>query len=174
MFGAMRRVEDNSYLERKSRVWWCIRRAPRLFAHLDTRKRITESLGATLIEQARYKRDLLAEADDHYWASLWVSDEAGPSTNREVSEAVRRRYKMATVKALASGFNYQPIDHLATEAPIEETLARLLAVQRHAGPAEIPKERDEVGMLGGATKPTITVTEAFEICLAEIAYNAQL
>ena len=174
MFGAMRRVEDNSYLERKSRVWWCIRRAPRLFAHLDTRKRITESLGATLIEQARYKRDLLAEADDHYWASLWVSDEAGPSTNREVSEAVRRRYKMATVRALASGFIYQPIDHLATEAPIEETLARLLAVQTQAGPAEIPKERDAVAMLGGATKPTITVTEAFEICLAEIAYNAQL
>ena len=174
MFGAMRRVEDNSYLERKSRVWWCIRRAPRLFAHLDTRKRITESLGATLIEQARYKRDLLAEADDHYWAPLWISDEARPSTNREVSEAVRRRYKMATVKALASGFNYQPIDHLATEAPIEETLARLLAVQRHAGPAEIPKERDAVAMLGGATKPTITVTEAFEIYLAEIAYNAQL
>ena len=174
MVGVLRRVEDNSYLERRGRVWWCNRRAPRKFAHLDTRKRITESLGATSIGQARYKRDLLAEADDQYWASLWISDEAGPSTNREVSEAVRRRYKMATVKALASGFNYQPIDHLATGAPIEVTLARLLVVQRYAGPAEIPKERDAVAMLGGATKPMITVTEAFEIYLAEIPCNAQL
>ena len=174
MVGVMKRVEDNSYLEQRGRVWWYNRRVPRKFAHLDTRKRIKESLGTTSIEQARYKRDLLAEADDHYWASLQISDEAGPSSNREVSEAVRHRYKMATVKALASGFIYQPIDHLATEAPIEETLARLLAVQTQAGPAEIPKERDAEALLGGATKPTITVTEAFEIYLAEIAYNAQL
>ncbi|MGV6801951.1 MAG: DUF6538 domain-containing protein [bacterium] len=138
----MKRVEDNSYLEQRGRVWWYNRRVPRKVAHLDTRKRIKESLGTTSLEQARYKRDLLAEADDHYWASLQIADEAGPSTNREVSEAVRRRYKMATVKALASGFIYQPIDHLATEAPIEEALARLLAVQTQAGPQEIPKERD--------------------------------
>lgn len=174
MVDVMKRVEDNSYLEQRGRVWWYNRRVPRKFAHLDTRKRIKESLGTTSIEQAHYKCDLLAEADDHYWASLQISDEAGPSTNREVYEAVRRRYKMATVKALASGFIYQPIDHLATEAPIEETLARLLAVHTQAGPAEIPKERDAEALLGGATKPTITVTEAFEIYLAEIAYNAQL
>lgn len=174
MVDVMKRVEDNSYLEQRGRVWWYNRRVPRKFAHLDTRKRIKESLSTTSLEQARYKRDLLAEADDHYWASLQIADEAGPSTNREVSEAVRRRYKMATVKALASGFIYQPIDHLATEAPIEEALARLLAVQTQAGPQEIPKERDAEALLGGATKPTITVTEAFEIYLSEIAYNAQL
>ena len=102
---------------------------PRKFAHLDTRKRIKESLGTTSIEQARYKRNLLAEADDHYWASLKIADEAVPSSNREVSAAVGRRYNMATVKALASGFIYHPIDHLATEAPIEEALARLLRLR---------------------------------------------
>jgi len=79
---------------------------------------------------------------------------------------------MATVKALASGFTYQPIDHLATEAPIEEALARLLAVQTQAGPKEIPKERDAEALLGGAKKPMITVTEAFETYLSEIAYKA--
>lgn len=108
MVGVMKRVEDNSYLEQRGRVWWYNRRVPRKFAHLDTRKRIKESLGTTSIEQARYKRDLLAESDDHYWASLQIADEARPSSNREVSEAVRRRYRMATVKALASGFTYQP------------------------------------------------------------------
>lgn len=170
----MKRVEDNSYLERRGRVWWYNRRVPKRFVHLDTRKRIKESLATTSLEQARYKRDLLAEADDHYWASLKIANETGPSTNREVSEAVRRRYKMATVKALASGFTYQPIDHLVSEAPLEEALARLLAVQNRAGPTEIPKERDAEALLGGAAKPTISVSEAFEIYLAEIAYNAQL
>ncbi|MEE9380615.1 MAG: DUF6538 domain-containing protein [Hyphomonadaceae bacterium] len=170
----MKRVEDNSYLERRGRVWWYNRRVPRKFAHLDTRKRIKESLRTTSLEQAHYKRDLLAEADDHYWASLQIADETAPSSNREVSEAVCNRYKMATLKALASGFIYQPIDHLATEAPLEETLARLLAVQSQAGSAEIPKERDAEALLGGATKPTITVSEAFELYLSEIAYNAQL
>ena len=42
----------------------------------------------------------LAEADDDYWASLKIAEEAHPSSNRETSEAVRRRYRMATVKAL--------------------------------------------------------------------------
>ncbi len=81
---------------------------------------------------------------------------------------------MATVKALASGFTYQPIDHLATAAPIEEALARLLAVHHGAGPQEIPKVRDAEALLGGAPKPTVTVSEAFQIYVGEIAYNAQL
>ena len=157
MVGVMKRVEDNSYLEQRGRVWWYNRCVPRRFAHVDCRRRIKESLGTTSVEQARYKRDLLADADDHYWASLKIADETAPTTNREVSEAVRRRYKMATVKALASGFIYQPIDHLATEAPIDEALARLLAVQTQAGPAEIPRERDAEALLGGATKPTIPI-----------------
>ena len=103
-----------------------------------------------------------------------IADETSPSSNREVSEAVRRRDKMATVKALSCGLNYQPIDHLAIEAPLEETLARLLAVQTQAGAAEIPKERDIEALLSGATKPTISVSETFELYLSEIAYNAQL
>ncbi|WP_233355964.1 DUF6538 domain-containing protein [Henriciella aquimarina] len=55
----MKRVEDNSYLERRGRVWWYNRRVPNRFKHLDTRKRIKQSLSTTSIEQARYKRDLL-------------------------------------------------------------------------------------------------------------------
>ncbi|MBU2143421.1 MAG: phage integrase SAM-like domain-containing protein, partial [Alphaproteobacteria bacterium] len=43
-----------------------------------------------------------------------------------------------------------------------------------AGPAEIPRERDAEALLGGATKPTIPVSDAFEVYLSEIAYNAQL
>ena len=174
MVGVMKRVDDNSYLEQRGRVWWYNRRVPSKFAHLDSRKRIKESLGTTSIDQARYKRDLLAEADDHYWASLKIAEEVGPSSSRETSEAVRRRYRMATVKALASGFTYQPIDHLATVAPLEEALARLLAVHQNAGPAEIPKVRDAEALLGGAPKPTVSVSEAFEVYVNEIAYNAQL
>ncbi len=81
---------------------------------------------------------------------------------------------MATVKALASGFAYQPIDHLATVSPLEEALVRLLAVHQNAGPAEIPKEGDTEALLGGAQKPTVSVSEAFEVYVGEIAYNAQL
>ena len=61
MVGVMKRVDDNSYLEQRGRVWWYNRRVPSKFAHLDSRKRIKESLGTTSIDQARYKRDLLAE-----------------------------------------------------------------------------------------------------------------
>lgn len=90
----MKRAEDNSYLEQRGRVWWYNRRVPKGGAHLDTRRRIKASLGTTSLEQARYKRDLLAEADDQYWASLQIAEEAGPASHRETSEAVRRRYRM--------------------------------------------------------------------------------
>jgi integrase len=50
----------------------------------------------------------------------------------------------------------------------------LLAVHTQAGPAEIPRERDAEALLGGATKPTIPVSDAFEVYLSEIAYNTQL
>ena len=76
MVSVMKRVEDNSYLELRGRVWWYNRRVPSRFAHLDSRKRIKESLGTRSVEQARHKRDLLAEADDHYWASLKIAEEA--------------------------------------------------------------------------------------------------
>lgn len=58
--------------------------------------------------------------------------------------------------------------------PLEEALARLLAVHQNAGPAEIPRDRDAEALLGGAPKPTISVSEAFEVNVGEIAYNAQL
>jgi integrase len=174
MDGAMKRVEDNSYLEQRGRVWWYNRRVPERFARLDTRRRIKATLGTTSLDQARYKRDLLAEADEHYWASLMIAEEAGPGCERDAGEAVRRRYRMATLKALASGFTYQPIDHLATMAPLAEALARLLAVHQGAGPQEIPKARDAEALLGGAPKPAVTVSEAFQIYVREIAYNAQL
>ena len=104
MVGVMKRVEDNSYLEQRVRVWWYNRRVPRKFAHFDTRKRIKESLGTMSLEQARYMRNLLAEVGDHYWALVKIAEETGPSSSRGVSEAIRRRYKMATMKVLASGF----------------------------------------------------------------------
>ena len=53
MVGAMKRVKDNSYLEQRGRVWWYNRRVPKRYSHLDTRKRIKESLGTTPVEQAR-------------------------------------------------------------------------------------------------------------------------
>tara|TARA_Y100001001_G_scaffold133892_2_gene134249 strand:+ start:21510 stop:21737 length:228 start_codon:yes stop_codon:yes gene_type:complete len=53
MGGVMKRVVGISYLEHRGRVWRCNRRVPRKFAHLNTRKRIKDSLGTTLLEQAR-------------------------------------------------------------------------------------------------------------------------
>lgn len=89
MVGVEKRVEDNFAVEQRGRVWLYNRRVPSKFAHLDCRKRIKESLSTKSIEQARYKRDLLAEADDHYWASLKIAEELVLSSNREPSEAVR-------------------------------------------------------------------------------------
>lgn len=174
MGDTMKRVEDNSYLERRGRVWWYNRRVPSRFAHLDCRKRIKESLGTTSIEQARFKRDLIAEADDNYWASLTIAAESDPQADREVRNAVQRRYNMAICKALAAGFTYQPIDHLAASSSDEDLFARLLAVLEQAGPKQVPKPRDAEALLGGAPEPKVSVSQAFDVYLKDIAYNAQM
>lgn len=168
----MKRVEDNSYLEQRGRVWWYNRRVPSRFAKLDTRARIKQSLGTTSIDQARYKRDRLAEADEHYWASLMLAHEGGADASADTMRAADLRYRRAAARALAAGFEYRPLDEILSQESLEQILARLLAVQNLAGPQEIPRPQDAEALLGGAPKPQVTVSQAFEIFRTKIAYNA--
>ena len=58
----MRCVVDNSYLVKRGRVWWYNRRVPKKFAHLDTRKRIYETLRTGSLDEACILRDQMANA----------------------------------------------------------------------------------------------------------------
>lgn len=66
----MRYVVDYSYLTKRGRVWWYNRRVPKKFAHLDTRKRIYETLRTGSLDEACILRNQLVEADAPFGGHL--------------------------------------------------------------------------------------------------------
>ena len=58
---------QNSYLERRGRFWYYVRRVPVFAQAVEGRKRITISLGTTDIVIARQRRDKQAIADGSFW-----------------------------------------------------------------------------------------------------------
>ncbi len=60
----------DQYLAMRKDRYYYSRRVPKLYRLLDGRRPVRCSLNTSSLEVARARRDLLAEADDHYWASL--------------------------------------------------------------------------------------------------------
>lgn len=172
----MRYVVDNTYLQQRGRVWWYFRRVPSKFAHLDTRGTIRQTLETASVDEARFRRDALAEADDLYWNSLWLAEEAGGADGREQVEAARKRHASACKRSLASGFKYLTVEQLAQPTNIEDTFDRLLEVRDQSHSDGAPKPKVAEALLGGAPKPDespIKVSEAFKLYLDEIAFDEQ-
>lgn len=165
---------DHSYLVKRGRVWWYNRRVPKKFAHLDTRKRIYETLRTGSLDEAAILRDQIADADDAYWAALAIADQTGGVEGKAQVDAAIKRYEAAKVRSLAAGFAYRPVDALATDTRLDDALERLLEVRDRSGPSEIPKPRDAEAILGGADVPKVRVLDAFDIYIREIAHDAQM
>jgi integrase len=170
----MRYVVDYSYLVKRGRVWWYNRRVPKKFAHLDTRKRIYETLRTGSLDEACILRDQMVEADDAYWGALAIAEQTGGVKGKTEVNAALRRYDAAKARSLAAGFTYRAVDALAADTRLDDALERLLEVRDRAGKDEIPKARDAEAILGGADVPKVRVSDAFEIYLKEIAHDAQM
>ncbi len=172
----MRYVVDNTYLQQRGRVWWYFRRVPSKFAHLDTRGTIRQTLETASVDEARFRRDALADADELYWNSLWLAEEAGGAEGREQVEAARKRHASACKRSLASGFKYLPVEELSQPANIEDTFDRLLEVRDRSHNDGAPKPNVVEALLGGAPEPdetSIKVSEAFKVYVDEIAFDEQ-
>lgn len=117
--------DHDRYLKKRGDKWHYYRRVPKRLSVLDPRGTIRQSLKTDNVEEARLRRDQLAEADDNLWASLSIAEieDDGPAA----VNAARRRYQVAAIRAMNAGFRYVQMDELASTA---ELVDRLLAPAR--------------------------------------------
>jgi hypothetical protein len=94
----------DQYLKRRGDRWYYARRVPERVADLDPRGIIKTALKTSSLEVARARRDALAEADDHYWASLLATiNVERPNPNSSENAVALSTYKSAKMRALARG-----------------------------------------------------------------------
>jgi integrase len=149
-------VDDDRYLQDRAGNFHYKRRVPAKVGDLDTRAPFVKmSLGTRDRAMARRKRDALETADNELWASLLSGD---------TREMATRRYEAAVRRAEALGYSYRTAEELATQAPLEELLRRLVETM----PGGVP-EPVQAALLGEVDKPQTTISQAHRIYVEEIA-----
>lgn len=161
---------DMSYLMLRGEVWWYNRRVPTKYAHLDKRRRVRISLDTYAREEACMLRDKLVEADNQFWRDSALA-QSGIGSG---STAVQERYAGAVAKARLAGFEYRPVEEIARDTSLPETLDRLLAVRDLSPNDDALSKGTAEALLGGLAAPDVTVTEALEVYLRDISHNSQL
>ena len=151
----MRSYQDQ-YLTRRGGQYQYVRRVPQIYQKHDTRRMIRRSLRTDSIKLARKRRDALAKADDLYWESLAVD---------KCRDGTSLRYEAARKRAMAHGFAYKPIDELADTATLEEIVKRVLRLSQTPN----LNKNDVQAVLGGAKRPSMPISKAFELYCKEIA-----
>jgi len=155
----------DQYLKKRSGRWHYVRRVPSIFREFDPRGTVRSSLKTSSIEVARARRDAMAEADDHYWASMISEmEETGIPTYTESSQ-LHARYQAARKRALARGFVYRPAPELAREATTVELMQRL----EHVAATKTYDEKEAEAVLGTAKSAVHTISDALELYLTKIA-----
>ena len=110
------------------------------------------ALNTSPLEVARAHRDLLAEADDHYWASLCAI--MGHAGTDAVEAVILERYRAACARAMAKGFMYAPAVELAANSQLDDILSRLAFMMKDTG----ERKQNAEAVLGEAKVPRIRLS----------------
>jgi integrase len=169
-------LKADRYLQFRDNHWHYKRRVPTRYAPYDDRVVIRLSLKTASLDIARIRRDAQMQADDLYWASLVDIDGEptglGATRQRELAE---KRYRTASLRALARGFTYATAEDLAGKADIGELIERYRAVDEKDKGEPSPAERAEAeALLGGVSSPPVMISTAFELYCDEIAIDELL
>lgn len=157
----------NQYIIQRGNRWHYVRRVPNEYADIDPRGIVRRSLKTESLEVARARRDALAQADDHYWASCSIAPSSGSGRTgvAGISKHAERRYQSARKRAMARGFVYTPMDELAEVGDIAELLDRLKSLSE----TREPVRQDVEAVLGAVEPPVYKVSEALDVYCREIA-----
>jgi len=101
------------------------------------------------------QRDILEEADNHYWSSLLLKSDY---------EVAKHRYKAACARAKALGFSCKPCFEIASES-LETVVERIQVVRKQ------PKQDAQIvdAVLGSAQPPMVTLEEVKKIFFEHLA-----
>lgn len=168
----MVKSEDRFLQKRNHGRWHYVRRVPKKYADFDKRGYIRKGLDTASIEVARERRDLLVEADDLYWASVSSAADhiTASSLNAEQTKQATRRYEAAKRRAMAKGFMYTPNADLLEYPDITELVSRIQTLPTNS----LPQQDEAEAVLGLTPKPTVTISQAFNIFCEQIAVSELL
>jgi len=165
--------KTDRHLRQRGDHWHYYRRVPAKYQSIDQRGTIRLALGTTSLETARLRRDELAAADDEYWASLTLAEASSPQIGRIDPRIAEHRYRAACAAAMAAGFTYRPMERLVQPENIEEVVERLLSLRAgQIDTSDVQPFRAEA-LLGGVEEPKLTVSQAFEVYISDIAVDDQ-
>lgn len=162
--------DEDRYLQRRNRGrWHYVRRVPFKYADFDSRGYIRKGFDTSSLEVARARRDLLAEADDLYWASVSSAADSlsSKSLNAEQTKLAIRRYEAAKRRAMAKGFMYTPNADLLEFPDIDDLVERIKSLPENV----VPRQSEADAVLGLVPKPSVTITQAFDIYCTKIAIS---
>ncbi len=167
------RSKSDRHLRVRGDHWYYYRRVPTKYQGVDPRGTIRLALGTTSLETARLRRDELARADDEFWALLVLAQAASSTGLRVDARIAEHRYRAACASAMAAGFSYRPMERLVQPGNIEEVVERLLSLKAdRIGTTELEPFKAEA-LLGGIEEPRLTVSQAFDVYVSDIAVDDQ-
>uniref|UniRef100_A0A7C1PGA2 Integrase n=1 Tax=Agrobacterium albertimagni TaxID=147266 RepID=A0A7C1PGA2_9HYPH len=148
--------DADRHLSQRNGFYTYKRRVPAKIGTLDARfPTIRIALGTRDMGEARLKRDAYERADDELWASLCEGSD---------QVAAFSRYKSVVARAEAMGFRYRHLSHILVEETGADILSRLRALQDVK-----VASMEEAAILGGVVTPRVTLQEALNIYVNEIA-----
>lgn len=162
----------DQFLKQRRDRWYYVRRVPRHLSELDGRDIIRTALKTSSKEVARVRRDALAEADDHYWATLLAStqDDGSLRNPKSTLSNAQLRYQSAKRRAMARGYIYQPTETLIQAAPTSELVDRL----KHVGSKAKFDEREAEAVLGTVKPAAPRISQALETYFKFISTSSLL
>ena len=160
----MRSVQRiDQYLRLRRGTWHYVRRVPKSIQHVENRNSINRSLETDSLTVARQRRDVCAAADNQRWAEIL------PKHFGEIPrDAIQ---KDMNLRAGSYGFTYRPAVDIAEKADLAERIDRLSAVVPSKTPMIPEVQRDTDALLGLAEPTVVTITQAMDLYLSEIALD---
>lgn len=160
----MRSVQRiDQYLRLRGGTWYYVRRVPKSVRYVEDRKFINQSLQTDSLTTARQRRDVCATADNQRWAEIVPQRfDAGPR------DAIQ---KDMSLRAKSYGFTYRPAVDIAETADLAELIDRLKAVVPSKTPMTPKVQRDTDALLGLGEPTVVTITQAMDLYLSEIALD---
>lgn len=147
-------IRRNHYLEQRGYRWYYVRRVPARFRDVDPRRVVRAALHTNSLTVARERRDAMMDADEHYWETA-LAKQAG-LTIQDSPEMCR--YRSARRRAVAVGFEFQPLSKLIEKEPVERILDRVKVLDR-----EDVCALDTQAVLGTIEPPKDTIRDAFKL-----------
>ena len=159
-------------------TWYCKRRVPTKFSHVEARPYIKTSLRTDSLIVARKRRDALIESQNAEWTALSLEADDKHGETDVILRVQKARFKSASSKAESLGFSYQTAEQLYESGSVTEVKERIKALEKHFDiTKEPPPKKESDALLGGIISPQSTgikVSECFKLFVDEIEFDAQL